>query len=401
MTAPGDPLPSFEFATATRIVFGPGRLQELGPLARDLGRRALIVTGSHPERAQPLRDLLSEAGVSSETFPIHREPTTLDIATGLARAKLTGCNLVVGFGGGSAIDAAKAVAGLLTNDRDLFDSLEVVGRGQPLTRPAAPWIAIPTTAGAGAEVTRNAVLTSREHKVKASLRSPLLLARVALVDPRLTLDLPPAVTLTTGLDALTQLIEPFVGLRANPLVDALCLDGIRRIRQALATAVTDGRNLAARTEMALAALYGGIALANAGLGVVHGLAAPIGGSHPAPHGAVCAALLAPSFAGNVRALRARAPDSPALARYAIVARELTTDPGATPETGAAWLADWLRTLGAPSLSSLGIPNTAFADLAEKGLAASSMKSNPVPLTRDELIALLEAASGTPASNPRA
>ncbi len=393
MTPPGNPPPApFEFATASRIVFGPGRLAEIGPLARELGRRALVVTGSHPERAAPLQQLLKSAGVTSETFPVIGEPSTLAVATGLARAKLRGCDLIIGFGGGSAIDAAKAIAGLLTNDRDLFDFLEVVGRGQPMHRPAAPWIAIPTTAGAGAEVTRNAVITSREHKVKASLRSPHLLARIALVDPSLTLDLPPHVTLATGLDALTQLIEPFLSLRANPVVDALCLDGIRRVTRALQTATTHGHDLPARTDMALAALLGGIALTNAGLGAVHGLAAPIGGAHPAPHGAICAALLPHTLALNLQALRQRNPESPILPRFVTLARELTGRPDASADDAPAWLAAWTRSLATPTLAALGVPKAAFPDLAQQALAASSMKANPIALTHQELVALLEAAS---------
>lgn len=392
MTTAGDPpFPPFEFATATRVVFGAGRLSEVGRIAREFGRRALIVTGNHPERAQPLQDLLKADGVASETYSVGGEPTTLSVATGIARAKLKGFGLIIGFGGGSAIDLAKAIAGLLTNDRDLFDFLEVIGRGQPLSHPAAPWIAIPTTAGAGAEVTRNAVITSREHKVKASLRSPFLLARVALVDPQLTLDLPPAVTLSTGLDALTQLVEPLVCSRPNPLVDALCRDGLRRVSRSLRTAVTRGTDLAARSDMALAALLGGMALTNAGLGVVHGLAAPIGGCHPAPHGAVCAALLPHAMALNLRALRQRAPTSPAIDRFAAVAHELLGRPDATPEDGVACIAQLARDLGSPSLGSLGVPRDRVAELAGKAAAASSMKANPLPLTHEELVALLDAA----------
>jgi alcohol dehydrogenase class IV len=260
-----------------------------------------------------------------------------------------------------------------------------------MTHPAAPWIAIPTTAGAGAEVTRNAVLTSREHKVKASLRSPFLLARVALIDPELALDLPPSITTTTGLDALTQLIEPFICLRTNPVVDALCLDGLKRVARSLRTAVSDGHQLAARTDMALAALFGGLALANAGLGVVHGLAAPIGGSHPSPHGAVCAALLPHAMALNLRALRARNPASPALPRFTTLAQVLTGQAQASPDDGVVWIQELVRDLATPSLRVLGIPKDAFHDLAEKAAAASSMRANPLPLLHEELVALLEAA----------
>lgn len=384
-----DAPPRFEFATATRLIFGAGAARNLGEIARDLGRRALVVTGAHPDRARPILDALLHAGLTAETFPVPGEPTTLHLAAGVARARLKGFDVVLGVGGGSAIDAAKAIAGLLTNDRDLFDYLEVIGRGQPMTRPAAPWIAVPTTAGAGAEVTRNAVITSKEHKLKASLRSPHLLARVAVVDPELTLDLPPAVTAATGLDALTQLIEPLVSHRANPMTDALARDGIRRIAQSLRVAVTDGHRIEARTDLALAALYGGLALANAGLGAVHGLAAPIGGSFPAPHGAVCAALLPHAMTVNLAALRARTPQSPSLARFDLVARELTGRPDARADDGVAWVHALVRELGIPPLRTYGLTPAHFPELTIQAGAASSMKANPIPLTPGEITAILE------------
>lgn len=381
----------FEFATATRVLFGAGTAAEIGPLARGFGRRALVVTGSRPERASRLMAGLREAGVTSDTFAVPGEPTTLHVAAGVARARLHGYDVVIGVGGGSAIDTAKAIAGLLTNDRDLFDYLEVVGRGQAMTQPAAPWIAVPTTAGAGAEVTRNAVLTSKEHRVKASLRSPHLLARVAVVDPELARDLPPAITAATGLDALTQLIEPLVSVRANPLIDALCRDGLRRVARSLRRACTAGDDLQARTDLAYGALLGGLALANAGLGAVHGLAAPLGGRHPAPHGAVCAALLAPAIETNLRALRDRAPDSPALRRYEEVARELTGRPEATMAEGCQWIRDLTRDLGIPTLKAYGVTSADFPELVDQARQASSMKANPIVLTDDEIRAILEAA----------
>ena len=224
----------FEFATATRIVFGPGTLNEVGKLAAEMGRRALVVTGRTPARAVPLLERLAAQGLETVTYPVSGEPTVEVVRAGVALAREAGCDLVVGFGGGSVLDAAKAISILLTSGGDPLDYLEVIGRGQPLTRPALPCIAIPTTAGTGAEVTRNAVLASPEHQVKVSLRSPLMLPRLALVDPELTLTLPPAVTASTGLDALTQVIEPYVSNRPNPLVDAACREGLRRAARSLA-----------------------------------------------------------------------------------------------------------------------------------------------------------------------
>jgi alcohol dehydrogenase class IV len=200
----------FEFATANRILFGPGTLKEAGAVARTFGSRALLVTGANPARADGLIAILSVAGVACEVFPVTGEPKTTDVSIGVARARQSGCELVISLGGGSAIDAGKAIAAMMANECDLMEYLEVIGRGHPLALPPVPFMAIPTTAGTGTEVTLNAVLASPAHGVKVSLRSPLMLPRVALVDPELTLDLPPAITASTGLDALTQLIEPYV-----------------------------------------------------------------------------------------------------------------------------------------------------------------------------------------------
>jgi alcohol dehydrogenase class IV len=313
------------------------------------------------------------------------------VRRGVEQARAERCDVVIGLGGGSAIDAAKAIAGLLTNSGEPLDYLEVIGKGSSLTSPAAPFIAVPTTAGTGAEVTRNAVLASPEHRVKASLRSPFLLARLAVVDPELTFDLPPAVTASTGLDALTQLIEPFVSVRANPMTDAFCLEGMRRAGRALARAYENGRDREARTDLSLASLLGGLSLANAALGAVHGFAAPIGGMFPAPHGAVCAALLAPVMNANIRALRARAPESEALPRYETVARVLTGQADAVADDGAAWVRRICEQFEIPPLGSYGIREQDVPLLVENAAQASSMRGNPLPLTPEELTGILTAA----------
>ena len=378
----------FEFATAARIVFGPGSLAQAGTLARELGRHALVVTGRDPHRAARLREPLAAAGVAATPLAISGEPSTEDVVRGTAQARAAGCDCVIGFGGGSALDAAKAVAALLTNGGDVLDYLEVVGRAQPLARPAAPCIAIPTTAGTGAEVTRNAVLFSAAHRVKVSLRSPHLLPRVALIDPELTHDLPPALTASTGLDALTQLIEPYTSGRAQPITDALCVDGLRRAARSLARAFADGHDAAAREDMALASLHGGLALANAGLGAVHGMAGPLGGMFPAPHGALCATLLPHVMAANLHALRARTPGHEALRRYDEVGRLLTGSPEATADDGVRWVAALVAALGLRPLSAYGVTLADFPSLIAAAAQASSMKANPILLTPDELGAIL-------------
>ena len=381
----------FEFATTARIVFGPGTLAEIGPLAREFGRHAFVVTGRHPARAAGLLELLGAAGLAATPFPIAHEPTVDDIARGVDAARTAGSDCVLGFGGGAALDAAKAIAALVTNGGPLLDYLEVIGRAQPLARPGLPCIAIPTTAGTGSEVTRNAVLASPAHRVKVILRGPQLLPRVALVDPELTRALPPDVTATTGLDALTQLIEPYVSGRANPLTDALCVDGIRRAARSLRRAVENGADLSAREDMALASLFGGLALANAGLGAVHGFAGPIGGMFPAPHGAVCAALLPHVMAANLAALRARAPASPALARYQAIAQLVTGNPHALADDGARWIGELVASLPIPSLARHGVTAQDIPAIVAAATKASSMEANPLPLLPAELTAILERA----------
>jgi alcohol dehydrogenase class IV len=381
----------FEFATATRIILGAGVLREVGPLALELAPRALVVTGANPRRAEPLLALLRQHGVEAMPFAVPGEPEIATVERGVALARQENCGVVISFGGGSALDAGKAIAAMLANTGELLDYLEVIGRGKALAKPSVPFIAIPTTAGTGSEVTRNAVLASPAHGVKVSLRSPFMLPKIAVVDPELTYDLPPAVTASTGLDALTQLIEPYVSARANPMTDALCVEGIRRAARSLHVAFTDGRNAAARLDMAVASLFGGLALANAGLGAAHGFAGPIGGQFPAPHGAVCAALLPHVMETNLRVLRQRQPAAQTLPRYEKVARLVTGNAGAAAESGVEWVRKLVADLSIPSLSHYGLKPEHIAELVIKASQASSMKANPIVLTPDELTEILARA----------
>jgi alcohol dehydrogenase class IV len=376
---------AFEFATAARIVAGPGRAAELPGLLAGLGSRVLVCTGANPGRHA---DLLASLDLPAAMFAVPGEPT-IDLArAGAAAAREHGADVVAAIGGGSVIDLGKAVAILLGNGGDPLDYLEVVGSGQKITRPAVPCVAVPTTAGTGAEVTANAVLTSPEHGLKASLRSPLMLPRVALVDPRLTLSCPPAVTAASGLDALTQCLEPFVSIRANPLTDGLAAEGLRRAACGLRAAYADGGDLGARTDMATCSLLGGMALANAKLGAVHGLAGVVGGTAAVPHGVACAALLAPVVEANVRALRSVDPGDPALGRYAEVARLLTGRPTASIEYGVAWIRETIDLLRIPGLATFGIGPERADDIAAKAAASSSMQGNPIALSRSELKAIV-------------
>ncbi len=374
----------FEFATATRIIFGPGTVRQAGPLAAGFGQRAFVVTGSRPERAAVLLAGLEEKGVQAVVYSVAGEPTMDTARQATAQARQAACDLVIGFGGGSALDTAKAVAALLTNGGDPMDYAEVIGRGQTFTRPSLPFLAIPTTAGTGAEVTKNAVIGSIEHGYKASLRSPLLLPAVALVDPELTHSLPPPATASSGLDALTQLIEPYLSLRANPLTDALCREGILRAARSLRRAYLKGHDAEARLDMCLARLFSGMALANAGLGVVHAIAGPFGARFPAPHGATCARLLPAAMEVNVRAARQRQPQGEFLRRCDQVAQWLTGRPEARAEDGVAWLRDLCRDLKVRPLSDYGITEADLPGLVERAKQTSSMKGNPVPLLDEEI-----------------
>ncbi len=381
----------FEFATATRILFGPGVLKELGGLIRHYGVHPLVVTGSNPRRAEPLLDVLKSQQLESVVYPVSGEPSIDTARDGVRLAQAQGCDVVIGFGGGSVMDTAKAVAALLTNPGDPLDYLEVIGKGQPIRQQSLPLITIPTTAGTGSEVTSNAVLYSPEHRVKVSLRSPLMLARLAVVDPLLTHSSPPDVTAQSGLDALTQVIEPYVSNKANPLTDAICLDGMRRATWALPRAYEQPEDGAARESMALVSLYGGMALSNAKLGAVHGFAGPFGGMFDAPHGAICARLLPFVMQANVQALRERDAESAYLPRYQTVAHILTGDAQAQPEDSAPWLQRLSEQLQVPPLHTYGLRESDFDTLIEKAAVASSMQGNPIKLTSNELRSILTAA----------
>jgi alcohol dehydrogenase class IV len=383
----------FELATAGRIVFGRGCFDELPDHVAALGRRVLLVTGASAERTGA-QQRLRERGLPLLGLRFGTEPTTAAVCEGVALARDHGAEVVVGIGGGSVLDGAKAIAALLQNPGDPLDYLEVVGRGRALENPSLPCVAVPTTAGTGSEVTRNAVLSAPEHAVKVSLRSASMLPRLALVDPLLTVGLPPALTGSTGLDALTQLVEPLVSRRSNPVTSALCRDGIARAARSLRRACQDGSDLDAREDMSLASLLGGIALANAGLGAVHGFAGPLGGRLGAPHGALCACLLPHVIRTNADALRRRAPESPALDRLAEAARLLTGRPGATPEEGADWLEELGAWLEIPGLARHGLTAADIPAVLPQARAASSMKANPIDLTDDELTTILTQALGT-------
>ena len=380
----------FEFATASRIIFGQGTVKEVAPMASKMGNCALLVTGRNVERAGPLSGSLKNTGMKIVTFSVSDEPTIELTIEGVELARQNASDIVIGMGGGSVIDTAKAIAALLTNSGDIIDYLEVIGRGKPLSRPSAPCIAIPTTAGTGAEVTKNAVLTSQEHKVKVSLRSPTMLPDLAIVDPELTYSMPPSLTASTGLDALTQVLEPFVSVKSNPLTDIICIEGLKRAARSLHRAFKDGSDTKAREDMAIVSLFGGLTLANSKLGAVHGIAGPMGGMFPVPHGVICARLLPFVVEVNVRALQ-RHNSQQYLLRYDQVAQVLTGKSNAKAEEGIARIHDLCDALDIPGLSDFGITEDHFPDLIARSKKASSMKGNPVNLTDEELTEILQKA----------
>jgi alcohol dehydrogenase class IV len=332
--------------------------------------------------------MLQECGVEPAAFSIKGEPNVERIAKLSTGARELGCDFVVAFGGGSIIDAGKAISALLTNTGDLMDYLEVIGKGEPLTEDPAPCIAIPTTAGTGAEVTRNAVLMCERNKVKVSMRHPKMLPTVALVDPELTISMPPDVTSSTGLDAFIQLLEAFVSHKSNPLTDAICREGLKRVARSMYRAYLHPEDLNARTDMSFASLCGGLALANAGLGAVHGFAGPIGGMFKAPHGMVCACLVVAVADKNYAAMKAREPNNPALAKFDEAVKIILQDESGTFDEGLERLKTFCMQMFVPGLSEYNITESDFSEIVSKAQNASSMKGNPIQLTEEELHAIL-------------
>jgi alcohol dehydrogenase class IV len=387
---------SFSFALPTAIELAPGALDQLGANAARLGTRACLVTGARALAGAGVLDrvtkLLAERGVTAIHQSVEREPDTTLVDRGAEAARAAGCDLVIAIGGGSALDAGKAIACLAANRGEALDYLEVVGRGRSVECPSLPMIAVPTTAGTGSEVTHNAVLADPATRTKASLRHPSLAPRVALLDPLLTLSMPADVTARTGLDALIQLIEPYVSRRSQPIIDALALDGIRRAAAALPRVWHDPGDADARESMMIAALYSGIALSHCGLGAAHAFAGPLGGSYPIPHGIACAAVMPHVMAANLQAAT-ELGDARTVGRFADVAVAIGVDRPADVQARAQaavrWMAELCRALAVPGLASFGVTRAAFPDLVARARRTSSMRANPVDLDDPLLTTILE------------
>jgi alcohol dehydrogenase class IV len=381
----------FEFATAKWIIFGEGSAKKIADNALNLGSKPLIVTGKNQNRCKFLLDDFVEKNIKFEIFSVKGEPTTGVVTECLNLSKRNKIDVIIGIGGGSAIDAGKAVSALITNSGDLFDYLEVIGRGKPIKNPTIPFIAVPTTAGTGTEVTKNAVIKSDEHSVKVSLRSPFMLPDIAILDPVLTYSMPKEVTASTGLDAFTQVIEPYVSIKANMLTDAICKEGIKRISRSLLKAFNNPLDKKAREDMCIGSLFGGIALANAKLGAVHGFAGPMGGMIDAAHGVICGILLPYVIKANIKALEERKPTSEVFKKYEKVAKIVTKKDNAKPRDLVQWTDELYEKLNMPHLSEVDLKEEQIDELIEKAKISNSMKGNPIVLTNEELRGIIKDA----------
>ncbi|MCF2707313.1 iron-containing alcohol dehydrogenase [Arcanobacterium haemolyticum] len=372
---------TFTLKTAEEIKFGVGLSNDLPSFVSRYGNKVFFVLDPFIDESG---DLITRTTSEYVIVRSGGEPTVEGIRRAVERAREFSPDVVVGIGGGSTIDTAKAVGILLANRGDILDYLEVVGKGMALESHSIPVIAVPTTAGTGAEVTANTPIYSPEHGVKASLRNPAMVPNIALVDPVLSMTAPPSVTASSGLDAFTQCLEPYTSCMANELTDIFALEGLKRGARSLRAAYDNGNDEVARSDMSLCSLLGGLSLANSKLGAVHGLAAPLGGMIGAAHGEICAALLAAATEMNVRAMREREPDNPALARYENAARVVTGNPNADVDDLVAWIKEIVAYVGVRQLSELGLPESKIQEAAQKGRIASSMKGNPITLTQEEV-----------------
>ena len=375
----------FQFLTSPRIIFGRGAVSGLEKLVAEHGERPLLVMGSEQqaggERSWKPEEMLSPAAVGH----CYREPTVADVDRVVAEGRRAGCDVVVAMGGGSVLDCGKAASAMLTNPGSLKEYIEGVGAGRAIEVPPRPMVAVPTTAGTGSEVTKNAVISGRDYK--ASVRSPLMIPKVALVDPELTRTLSPGLTATCGLDALIQLMEAYMSRSATPMTDGLALQGVELAGWSLPRAYDD--DMEAREAMALASLLGGICLANAGLGAAHGLAPPLGVQFGIPHGVACGALLPQVMEANLRASRGTDLEKRVWTRFAMLMQMLTGLRNDV-ETGLEILGDLQKKMGTPRLGELGVTEEDFPNIVA-GARGLSMSYNPVELTDEQLTGILAQA----------
>ena len=380
---------NFQFSTAGNIIFKVGGFKNIETYLRQYGKRLLFLYSERAQIHTMINENLSEIGYLLLSTPISGEPTEININDLLINARKHQIDVILAVGGGSVIDTGKVLSALITNKGNLMDYLEVVGRGQQITEKPIPYIAVPTTAGTGSEVTKNAVIKIVEKNVKVSMRHNWLLPEIALIDPQLTYSLPPQITANTGMDAFIQVIEPYVSNNPNDFVDLFCIEGIKKAAQNIVQVYTDGGNHPARIQMSWVSLLGGLSLANSTLGAVHGFAGPIGGLYDVPHGLICAALLPSVFEVNVRALQMRDRTNPVLFRYQNISRWVTNNKNATIGEGVEWFKELNKTLQIPRLKSIGIKKEDFLTIIEQSKKSSSMQGNSIKLNEGELFDILE------------
>jgi alcohol dehydrogenase class IV len=383
---------SFSFACPRNIFFGPGKLKELPRLLKNYGKKILFLSIADERIASQVESILLEAKKEWKHFLVQAEPSVQSIEE--IHYSLNGFipDLVIALGGGSAIDTGKVLSALLTNGGELMDYLEVVGKGKLLICKSIPLIAIPTTAGTGSEVTRNAVVGVPEKKVKVSLRSPFIQPEIALIDPELTLSLPLTATMYSGMDAFVQVIEPYLSIKSNHFTDILCLDGIHTAASTLPLLFAASDDINNRMKMSWVSLLGGICLANSGLGAVHGFAGVIGGMFQSPHGAICASLLPAVIEANMNAFKRHdLLDSTYFNRYLEIFDIVTNKKNSSIQEGIDWFKLQNIKIQIPYLKDFGIENKDFSEIIRQAKVASSMKTNPVVLEDDELFTILEQA----------
>lgn len=387
------PIAAFITARLPRILFGTGSIEKVPAEALAFGNRALIVTGQRSFRAgphwQPLLEGLTRAGIAWHDLAIAGEPSPETIDAAVDRFRGQGITVVIGIGGGSTLDAAKAIAGLLPHRHSVLEHLEGIGPERPYPGPSLPLIAIPTTAGTGSEATKNAVLSRiGRDGFKKSFRDEALIARTAIVDPDLLASCPQEIIAANGMDAFTQLLESYTSTKANVLTDALAWSGLQAFAESFFSAwAGDDKAAAGRSGLAYAALISGICLAQTGLGAVHGLASPLGAYFPIPHGVCCGTLVAAATDINIRALHDRQPDSAALAKYAAVGELIAGAAGLGQSGGVQALIEtlqaWTDRLALPRLAAFGVAREDVERLVA-GSRGSSMRTNPLVLTDEEV-----------------
>ncbi|EKO3902811.1 iron-containing alcohol dehydrogenase [Vibrio fluvialis] len=376
----------FQFMTSSRIIFGEGALQSSLSMISQYGYSVLLVSGKRTERANVVVDYLQQQNMRYQHLAVSGEPNITMVEEAAVGGRRFRPDVVVAIGGGSVLDMGKALAAIIPNQGNVYDYVEVVGRNVPLKSKPLPFIAIPTTASTGSEVTRNAVLRSGQDRVKVSLRSPEMLADVAIVDPTLTYGTDLATSGRGAMDAFTHLMEAYVCGEPNPLTDMICEEGVRRLsRSILAACVRDDSK--ARADLSFAAMLGGMAITNAKLGAAHGLASALGGKLDAPHSVITARLAPYVMRENIHAAQLAGRED-VLARYRRLSHLLTGRKNANVEDGALWAQMMLDKLKLPTLSEYGVCSTSFEQVARDAMKSNAIKGNPIPLTSERLIYIL-------------